>query len=107
MPEYVEMAQERLVAISGVDKSKERAFEYYRIELMTILEDCLDAGGSYSQNCIRSFFDIFGDSHSNMFECALNSMPTTLRNFYASLPLTLAAQFNGQSQLTPRIMDDS
>jgi len=91
MPQYVDMAQERLAAIKGVDNPEYRDFDDCRDELLAILEDCFDAGTGYSKSCIRRFFDILCDSQSIKFDAALNSMPRKLRDYYESLPLALAA----------------
>lgn len=89
MPEYVEMARQRLATIN--EEAEVRDFAYFRQELRMLLEDCLELGGQQSKQHVLDCFKIIQCSQAVDFETTLASMPRKLRDFYKSLPLTLAA----------------
>lgn len=89
MPEYVEMARQRLVTIN--EETEVRDFDYFRQELTMILEECLESGGLTSKQHVQNRLRIFEYSQFVAFETTLASMPPKLRDFYESLPKTLAA----------------
>lgn len=89
MPEYVEMARQRLATIK--EETEVRDFDYFREELRMILEDCLELGGPTSKRHVQQCLRIFEYSQFVDFESTLASMPPKLRDFYESLPPTLAA----------------
>jgi DNA modification methylase len=89
MPEYVEIARQRLATFNEV--TEVRDFDYFRQELRMLLEDCLELGGPQSKQHVLNCFKIIQSSQAVDFEITLASMPPKLREFYESLPLTLAA----------------
>lgn len=89
MPEYVEIAQQRLATIN--EETEVRNFDYLHQELKMLLEECLESGGLTSKRHVQTRLRIFQYSQFVAFEITLASMPPKLRDFYESLPPTLAA----------------
>ena len=78
--------QERLKLETDV-----RDFDYFHQELKMLLEECLESGGLTSKRHVQNRLGIFQYSQFVDFEMTLDSMPPKLRDFYESLPPTLAA----------------
>jgi DNA modification methylase/ParB-like chromosome segregation protein Spo0J len=89
MPEYVEMARQRLATIN--EETEVRDLDYLHQQLRMLLEECLESGGLTSKQHVQNRLRIFEYSQFVAFETTLASMPPKLRDFYESLPHTLAA----------------